>query len=86
MNELDRIHETMEKIFDKIEVIQKDQVCCKKDIEYIKKEINGKMDKRFDEKIKNAIITEKYKGLVGLIGGIFGSIGFIVTLINFIVG
>ena len=90
MGELDRLNNNMQsnftEIFRRLDEIDKKQVAHKKDIEYIKKEINGKLDKRIDDKINYSILKEKYKGLVGLIGGIFGGVGFILTVIKFFTG
>ena len=90
MNELDRIYNTMQdnfkEIFSRLDDIDKKQVENSKDIEFIKKELNGKMDQRIKTAIDFSILKEKYKSLTGLIGGVLGAIGFLATIIKFFVG
>jgi hypothetical protein len=82
MSDFDRIYEELKEINKTTNEIKIEQACHTKDIEYIKREINGRLDERMD----NKIMKEKYKGLIGLIGGISGGIGLIATIINFFVG
>lgn len=86
MSEMERLHNSMrdgfKTVFEKLDILQAKQISNQKDIEYIKKEMNGKLDERID----NKILKFKFKTLIAMVTGTIGCIIGIITIIKFFVG
>lgn len=87
MSEMELLHNSMRdgfnKIFNKLDVLQEKQISNQKDIEYIKKEINGKLDEKMDTKIETRLLKKENKILII---GITAVISLVIGLIKFFVG